>query len=168
MPGAQVLLDRAKALVENICKEKRVSAVIKDVSWLWRTAYNCATQGCTEWDNAEERVPPLFDVSREVRLPLYPGSRWAPSAWEPSCWSATLKRRLRWMRKCICVSCFRPSPPPRLEVCVPIQLPELLHSYRLVVFAMRKLEPQMVNSDKVWCSPLYPPRVSLICLCNSA
>lgn len=50
-----------------------MSIVIKDVSWLWRTAYNCAAQGCTEWDNAEERVPPLFDVSREVRLVLYPG-----------------------------------------------------------------------------------------------
>jgi hypothetical protein len=60
-------------LVDTVCKEKRVSLVIKDVSWLWRTAYNCAAQGCTEWDNAEERVPPLFDVSREVRLVLYPG-----------------------------------------------------------------------------------------------
>jgi len=48
-----------------------VSLVIRDVSWLWRTAYNCAVQGCTEWDNAEEKVPPLFDVSREVRLFLY-------------------------------------------------------------------------------------------------
>ena len=49
-----------------------MSLIIKDVSWLWRTAYNCAAQGCTEWDNAEERVPPLFDVSREVRLVLLP------------------------------------------------------------------------------------------------
>ncbi len=48
-----------------------MSLVIKDVSWLWRTAYNCAVQGCTEWDNAEEKLPPLFDVSREVRLVLY-------------------------------------------------------------------------------------------------
>ncbi|KAI0271679.1 hypothetical protein BC834DRAFT_922404 [Gloeopeniophorella convolvens] len=58
--------DRAKTLVETACKEKRLSFIIKDVSWLWRTAYNCAAQGCTEWDNAEDRVPPLFDVSREL------------------------------------------------------------------------------------------------------
>ena len=50
-----------------------MSPIIKDVSWLWRTAYNCAAQGCTEWDNAEERVPPLFDASREVHPFLYPG-----------------------------------------------------------------------------------------------
>ena len=50
-----------------------MSLVIRDVSWLWRTAYNCAVKGCTEWDNAEDKVPPLFDVSREVRLVLYPG-----------------------------------------------------------------------------------------------
>ena len=54
-----------------------MSLVIRDVSWLWRTAYNCAVKGCTEWDNAEEKVPPLFDVSREVRLVLYPGLRCA-------------------------------------------------------------------------------------------
>ncbi|KAH9075682.1 hypothetical protein EDB83DRAFT_2218480 [Lactarius deliciosus] len=57
-----------KALVDAARKERRVSFIIKDISWLWRTAYNCAIQGCTEWDNAEERVPPLFDASREARL----------------------------------------------------------------------------------------------------
>ncbi|KAI0045733.1 hypothetical protein FA95DRAFT_1596662 [Auriscalpium vulgare] len=56
----------AKSLVERACAEKRVSMVMKDVSWLWRTAYNCAAQGSTEWDDAEVRVPPLFDVSREL------------------------------------------------------------------------------------------------------
>lgn len=94
-----------------------MSLVIKDVSWLWRTAYNSATQGCTEWDNAEERVPPLFDVSREVRLVLYPGLRCAPREWGPSCWRFTWKRRSRWMKRCICASCIPPLPPPRLGVC---------------------------------------------------
>ncbi|KAH9177088.1 hypothetical protein EDB89DRAFT_1938043 [Lactarius sanguifluus] len=56
----------ARALVDAARKERRVSFIIKDISWLWRTAYNCAIQGCTEWDNAEERVPPLFDASREL------------------------------------------------------------------------------------------------------
>jgi len=57
----------ARALVDAARKERRVSFIIKDISWLWRTAYNCAIQGCTEWDNAEETVPPLFDASREAR-----------------------------------------------------------------------------------------------------
>lgn len=61
-----------------------MSPIIKDVSWLWRTAYNCAAQGCTEWENAEERVPPLFDVSRDVRPILYPRLRRDPSAWTPA------------------------------------------------------------------------------------
>lgn len=73
MPVQSLRLYRARALVDTACKEKRVSLIIKDVSWLWRTAYNCATQGCTEWDNSEERVPPLFDVSREVRPVFHPG-----------------------------------------------------------------------------------------------
>lgn len=37
----------------------------KDISWLWRTAYNCAVQGCTEWGDGEA-ASRLFDVSREV------------------------------------------------------------------------------------------------------
>jgi len=40
--------------------------VLKDISWLWRTAYNCAVQGCSDWSDAEERAPRLFDVAREV------------------------------------------------------------------------------------------------------
>ena len=41
--------------------------IIKDISWLWRTAYNCANQGCAEWDDAEERVPRLFSIAGQVR-----------------------------------------------------------------------------------------------------
>ncbi|KAF8480818.1 hypothetical protein DFH94DRAFT_691907 [Russula ochroleuca] len=103
----------ARALVDAVCKEKRVSLVIKDVSWLWRTAYNCATQGCTEWDNAEERVPPLFDMSREL-LEIY-----LETALEVD----------EEMHLCIVYSSFAAA------------------SAR--VFAMRKLEPQMVNSEKL-------------------
>ncbi|KAI0063230.1 hypothetical protein BV25DRAFT_1899548 [Artomyces pyxidatus] len=56
----------AKALVLSAYEDKRASMVMKDISWLWRTAYNCAAQGCTEWENAEVRVPALFEVSREL------------------------------------------------------------------------------------------------------
>lgn len=57
----------AKTLVKTACAQNRAPLVIKDISWLWRTAYNCAVQGCSEWSNAEERTPALFDLSREVR-----------------------------------------------------------------------------------------------------
>jgi hypothetical protein len=111
------LLYRARALVDTVCKEKRVSLVIRDVSWLWRSAYNCAVKGCTEWDNAEEKVPPLFDVSREVRLVLHPGLRCTARGRGPSYWKFTWKRRSRWMRRCICASCCPLLPLPRLGVC---------------------------------------------------
>ncbi|KAI0248099.1 hypothetical protein BJV78DRAFT_1132012, partial [Lactifluus subvellereus] len=103
----------AIALVDAACKEKRVSLVIKDVSWLWRTAYNCAAQGCAEWDNAEERVPPLFDMSREL-LETY-----LETALEVD----------EEMHLCVVFSSFAAA------------------SAR--VFALRKLEPHMVNSDKL-------------------
>jgi len=90
-----------------------VSPIIKDVSWLWRTAYNCAAQGCTEWENAEERVPPLFDASRELL------STYLETALEVD----------EEMHLCIVFSSFAAA------------------SAR--VFAMRKMEPQIVNSDKL-------------------
>ncbi|KAI0665334.1 meiosis protein SPO22/ZIP4 like-domain-containing protein [Trametes maxima] len=42
----------------------------KDVSWLWRTAYNTAVQGCTEWENQEDSISDLFDVTRQI-LQIY-------------------------------------------------------------------------------------------------
>ncbi|KAI0033707.1 meiosis protein SPO22/ZIP4 like-domain-containing protein [Vararia minispora EC-137] len=53
-------------MVQAGCAQKRLPLIIKDVSWLWRTAYNCANQGCAEWENAEEKVPALFDVAGEL------------------------------------------------------------------------------------------------------
>jgi len=38
----------------------------KDISWLWRTAYNCAVQGCTDWEDMDEAVSDLFDVARPL------------------------------------------------------------------------------------------------------
>jgi len=40
--------------------------VAKDISWLWRTAYNCAVQGCSEWEDSEEKVAELFDLARQL------------------------------------------------------------------------------------------------------
>ncbi|KAI0318005.1 meiosis protein SPO22/ZIP4 like-domain-containing protein [Amylostereum chailletii] len=56
----------ANELVQAACAQKRAPLIIKDISWLWRTAYNCANQGCSEWDNSEEKVPPLFDITVQL------------------------------------------------------------------------------------------------------
>ncbi|PSR82972.1 hypothetical protein PHLCEN_2v5942 [Hermanssonia centrifuga] len=57
----------AKTLIESFHATKRSTIIAKDVSWLWRTAYNCAVQGCAEWENSEEAVSDLFDIARNVR-----------------------------------------------------------------------------------------------------
>ncbi|KAF8060777.1 meiosis protein SPO22/ZIP4 like-domain-containing protein, partial [Lyophyllum atratum] len=56
----------AKILTEAACAQKAMSLISKDVSWLWRTAYNCAVQGCTEWERCEDRIADLFDVAKEL------------------------------------------------------------------------------------------------------
>jgi len=58
----------ANILAEAARAEKAVSLIIKDISWLWRTAYNCAVQGCSEWEHCDERISELFDISREVGI----------------------------------------------------------------------------------------------------
>ncbi|KAI6165514.1 meiosis protein SPO22/ZIP4 like-domain-containing protein [Pisolithus thermaeus] len=59
----------AKTLVEAVACEN-VALVIRDLSWLWRTAYNCAIDGCSNWDNHGEEVSSAFDISRQL-LELY-------------------------------------------------------------------------------------------------
>ncbi|KAJ7030194.1 meiosis protein SPO22/ZIP4 like-domain-containing protein [Mycena alexandri] len=56
----------AKILAEAACAQKAIALIIKDVSWLWRTAYNCAVQGCAEWERNEERIALLFEVARDL------------------------------------------------------------------------------------------------------
>ena len=53
-------------MIEAACAEQKLTLVKKDVSWLWRTAYNCAIQGCSEWKDAEAQATELFEISREV------------------------------------------------------------------------------------------------------
>ncbi|KAF9527894.1 meiosis protein SPO22/ZIP4 like-domain-containing protein [Crepidotus variabilis] len=57
---------KALALTEAAVIQKATPVVWKDVSWLWRTAYNCAVQGCSEWEGAGEQISELFDISREL------------------------------------------------------------------------------------------------------
>ncbi|KAH8111444.1 meiosis protein SPO22/ZIP4 like-domain-containing protein [Phellopilus nigrolimitatus] len=45
---------------------KTAPFIAKDVSWLWRTAYNAAVQGCSDWEHAESQIADLFDISYEL------------------------------------------------------------------------------------------------------
>ncbi|KAG1908825.1 uncharacterized protein F5891DRAFT_1180389 [Suillus fuscotomentosus] len=38
----------------------------RDVSWLWRTAYNCAIQACSDWEDREDQISDIFDAARRV------------------------------------------------------------------------------------------------------
>lgn len=42
--------------------------MIRDISWLWRTAYNCAIDGCSNWEHQGEQVSEAFDSAREVGI----------------------------------------------------------------------------------------------------
>ncbi|KDQ17571.1 hypothetical protein BOTBODRAFT_64038 [Botryobasidium botryosum FD-172 SS1] len=57
-------LNCAKELVETTFTKKGGALIAKDLSWLWRSAYNAAIQGCSEWDN--EQVLQLFDIAFEL------------------------------------------------------------------------------------------------------
>ncbi|PCH33182.1 hypothetical protein WOLCODRAFT_93070 [Wolfiporia cocos MD-104 SS10] len=56
----------ARTLITELSARANVTVVFKDVSWLWRTAYNRAIQGCSEWTESEEYVSELFDVARQL------------------------------------------------------------------------------------------------------
>ncbi|KAJ7259902.1 meiosis protein SPO22/ZIP4 like-domain-containing protein [Mycena rebaudengoi] len=56
----------AKILVDEACAHKAIALIIKDVSWLWRTAYNCGVQGCAQWEGCEDRISELFELARDL------------------------------------------------------------------------------------------------------
>ncbi|KAF7969735.1 hypothetical protein HWV62_26088 [Athelia sp. TMB] len=56
----------ANSLVQQALSVQKASLVVKDISWLWRTAYNTAVQGCSEWDNSETALTDLFQVATEL------------------------------------------------------------------------------------------------------
>jgi len=57
----------AKILVDAASEQKALSLIIKDISWLWRTAHNCAVRGCSDWEGFQEQVASLFDICKDVR-----------------------------------------------------------------------------------------------------
>jgi hypothetical protein len=71
-------------LTEAASTQKMIILIFKDISWLWRSAYNCAVQGCSEWECAGEQISELFDIAKEVTyfyiLGTYPLTSFLPSA----------------------------------------------------------------------------------------
>jgi hypothetical protein len=55
-----------REIVQAALSKKEAAVILKDISWLWRTAYNTAVQGCIDWPS--EIVSDLFDISREARV----------------------------------------------------------------------------------------------------
>ncbi|KAF9552702.1 hypothetical protein CPC08DRAFT_261815 [Agrocybe pediades] len=56
----------ARILTQAASSHNSVPLVYKEISWLWKTAYNCAVQGCAEWENAGDQISELFDIAREM------------------------------------------------------------------------------------------------------
>ncbi|KAL5534754.1 hypothetical protein ACEPAG_1218 [Sanghuangporus baumii] len=56
----------ASALVNTAVTGRNAPLIAKDVSWLWRSAYNIALQGCSEWRDAEIQIGELFELSYEL------------------------------------------------------------------------------------------------------
>ncbi|KAI0757464.1 meiosis protein SPO22/ZIP4 like-domain-containing protein [Daedaleopsis nitida] len=60
----------ALSLVTALESKLNTAAGTRDISWLWRTAYNTAVQGCSDWENYEDNISDLFDISRQL-LDIY-------------------------------------------------------------------------------------------------
>ncbi|KIJ45216.1 hypothetical protein M422DRAFT_67355 [Sphaerobolus stellatus SS14] len=54
----------AQTICEEALRKDNKMLILKDISWLWRTAYNTAVQGCAEWDDSELHLADLFDLAR--------------------------------------------------------------------------------------------------------
>jgi len=58
----------ARDLISQVSTKKGIAVISRDISWLWRMAYNSAVKGCSTWDCPDDLVSDLFDISREVRV----------------------------------------------------------------------------------------------------
>jgi len=68
--GAMLTFTRtiAKDLISQVSTKKGIAVIVRDISWLWRMAYNSAVKGCSTWECPDDPVSDLFDISREVRV----------------------------------------------------------------------------------------------------
>ncbi|EEB90105.1 hypothetical protein MPER_11734, partial [Moniliophthora perniciosa FA553] len=58
----------ATVLVDAAREQKATALIIKDISWLWRTANNSAVQGCSEWEGYQDQICSLFEAPRDTPL----------------------------------------------------------------------------------------------------
>lgn len=61
----------AKDLISHVSTKKGIAVIARDISWLWRMAYNSAVKGCSTWECPDDLVSDLFDISREVRVDVF-------------------------------------------------------------------------------------------------
>ena len=61
----------AKDMISQVSTKKGIAVIARDVSWLWRMAYNSAVKGCSIWECPDDLVSGLFDISREVRVDVF-------------------------------------------------------------------------------------------------
>lgn len=64
------LLHHLKIAVTVVESCEQPAILARDVSWLWRTAYNCAIQACSDWEDREDQISDIFDAARRL-LELY-------------------------------------------------------------------------------------------------
>ena len=57
-----------KDLISQVSTKGEIAVITRDISWLWRMAYNSAVKGCSTWECPDDLVSDLFDISREVRV----------------------------------------------------------------------------------------------------
>ncbi|TBU48727.1 meiosis protein SPO22/ZIP4 like-domain-containing protein [Dichomitus squalens] len=59
-------LSTSLSLVTALQSNLNTAVDRRDISWLWRTAYNAAVQGCAEWEDHEYTISDLFDIARQL------------------------------------------------------------------------------------------------------
>ncbi|KAG0701956.1 meiosis protein SPO22/ZIP4 like-domain-containing protein [Suillus ampliporus] len=64
------LLHHLKIAVTVVESCEQPAIIVRDISWLWRTAYNYAIQACSDWEDREDQLSDIFDAARRL-LELY-------------------------------------------------------------------------------------------------
>ena len=123
--------------------------VIRDVSWLWRTAYNAAIEGCSSWENQGEQVSEAFDAAREASV-FFMALLSHPTG--NSYWSSTSPRlSWTWSPRLMCTLRTHPLLQRRAEVqCPRLVLFRWLIRYQ-VLLAREKMSQDNVATVGFFC-----------------
>jgi hypothetical protein len=66
-----ILMIPALNFALDVKAKGHLSVIRKDISWLWRSGYNTAVGGCTEWEDLELGIATLFELTEQVCVHLY-------------------------------------------------------------------------------------------------